>query len=214
MKGNKITILSRDSQKEIEYTHIQTGSTSICFMFAGTGYTYDKPLLYYATMAMLEKNIDVVHIHYSYGKELFEQSFEDIIKIIMNDVDPVMDHVLNSSPYNETIFLAKSLGTIPIISDIMKREVFNKSKMILLTPLLKLDRIYKDLLKSKHEGLIVIGDKDPHYNLEQLEQIKKQTSFRIELIHGANHSLDVEEFDALSSISTLMKVIENLKETL
>jgi hypothetical protein len=214
MKGNKITLLSKDSQKKIEYTHIQTGSTSICFMFSGTGYTYDKPLFYYATMAMKEKNIDVVHIHYAYEKELLEQSFEDIIEIMMNDVEPVMDHVLNSYPYNETIFLAKSLGTIPIISDIMKREVYNKSKMIILTPLLKLDRISKDLLKSKHEGLIVIGDKDPHYNLEQLEQIKRETTFRIELIQGANHSLDVEEFDTFSSITSLMKVIEDLKETL
>ncbi|SES12903.1 alpha/beta family hydrolase [Psychrobacillus sp. OK032] len=214
MKNNKINILSRDSQKKIEYTHIQTGSKSICFMFSGAGYTYDKPLFYYATMAMLEKNIDVVHIHYSYEKDLFEQSLEDIIEIIMNDVDPVMDHVLNSSRYTETIFLAKSLGTIPVVSDIMKREVFNKSKMILLTPLLKLDRIYTDLLKSKHEGLIVIGDKDPHYNLEQVEQIKKQTPLGIELIHGANHSLDDEKLNTITSISTLTKVIENLKATL
>lgn len=211
MKGNKITILSKDSQKEIEYTHIQRGSTSICFMLSGTGYSYDKPLFYYATMAMLENNMDVVHIHYSYEKELFEQSFDDIIEIIMNDVEPVMNNVLNSSTYNETIFLAKSLGTVPIVADIMKREVFNKSKMILLTPLLKLDKIYEDLLKSNHEGLIVIGDKDPHYNIEQVEQIKKQTSFKMEVIHGANHSLDDEEFDTLSSISSLTKVIENLK---
>ena len=214
MKGNKITILSKDSQKEIEYTHIQTGSTSICFMLSGTGYSYDKPLFYYATMAMLENNMDVVHIHYSYEKELFEHSFEDITAILMNDVDAVMNNVLDSSSYNETIFLAKSLGTISVIGDIMKREVFNKSKMILLTPLLKLEEIYKDLLKSNHEGLIVIGDKDPHYNLEQVEQIKKQTTFKMEVIHGANHSLDDEEVDTLTSISSLMKVIENLKEML
>lgn len=214
MKGNKITILSRDSQKEIEYTHIQTGSKSICFMLSGTGYSYDKPLIYYATMAMLENNMDVVHIHYSYEKELFEHSFEDITAIIMNDVDAVMNNVLDSFSYKETIFLAKSLGTIPVIGDIMKREVFNKSKMILLTPLLKLEGIYENLLKSNHEGLIVIGDKDPHYNVEQVEQIKKQTFFKMKVIRGANHSLDDGDFDTHTSISSLMKVIEKLKEVL
>lgn len=44
MKGKKIAIRTSDNLKEIEYTHIQTSSKSICFMFSGTGYTYDKPL--------------------------------------------------------------------------------------------------------------------------------------------------------------------------
>lgn len=212
MKGTKISVDTNDSRKQIEYTHIQTGSKNICFMFSGTGYTYDKPLLYYATMVMLENEFDIVQIHYSYKKELFEQSFEDITNIIMNDVNPVINNVLANFHYNEKIFLAKSLGTIPVIREIMKREAFSKSKMILLTPLLKLDKLYEEILNSNHEGLLVIGDKDPHYNSEQVEQLAQQTSFNIEVIHGANHSLDNEKYDTLTSISSLMKVMKHLKE--
>ncbi|ATP40366.1 alpha/beta hydrolase [Solibacillus sp. R5-41] len=212
MKATKIAVDTNDSLKQIEYTHIQTGSKNICFMFSGTGYTYDKPLLYYATMVMLENQFDVVQIHYSYQKELFEQSFEDITNIIMNDVNPVINNVLANFHYNEKIFLAKSLGTIPVISEIMKKEAFSESKMILLTPLLKLDRIYEKILNSNHVGLLVIGDKDPHYNSEQVEQLAQQTSFNIKVIQGANHSLDNEKYDTLTSISSLTKVMINLKE--
>lgn len=159
---------------------------------------------------MFENNIDVVQVHYSYEQELFEQLFEDIKNFIMNDIDPVINNVLNNFHYNETIFLVKSLGTIPVVSEIMKREAFNKSKMILLTPLLKLESIYEEILNSNHEGLLVIGDKDPHYNPEQVEQIAQHTSFNIEVIHGANHSLDDVEYDTLTSISSLTKLMKTL----
>lgn len=125
MKGNRIIVDTNESLKQIEYTHIQTGSKNVCFMFSGTGYTYEKPLLYYATMVMLENNIDVVQVHYSYEQELFEQTFEDIKNFIMNDIDPVINNVIDNFHYDETIFLAKSLGTIPVVSEIMKREAFN-----------------------------------------------------------------------------------------
>lgn len=212
MKGNRIIVDTNESLKQIEYTHIQTGSKNVCFMFSGTGYTYEKPLLYYATMVMLENNIDVVQVHYSYEQELFEQTFEDIKNFIMNDIDPVINNVIDNFHYDETIFLAKSLGTIPVVSEIMKREAFNKSKMILLTPLLKLERIYEEILNSNHEGLIVIGNKDPHYNPEQVKEMAQHTSFNIEVIHGVNHSLDDVEYDTLSSISSLTKVIKSLHE--
>ena len=42
--------------------------------------------------------------------------------------------------------------------------------------------LYKDILRSNHQGLLVICDKDPHYNLEQVEQIKKENHF----LHWAN----------------------------
>ncbi|MBI0579999.1 hypothetical protein IEC97_21810 [Neobacillus cucumis] len=52
------------NEKQVHYTYIENGSPVICFMFSGAGYTYDKPLLYYSTMTMLENKYDVVHIHY------------------------------------------------------------------------------------------------------------------------------------------------------
>ena len=84
--------------------------------------------------------------------------------------------------------------------------------MILLTPLLKFDRMYEEILNSSNKGLLVIGDKDPHYHSEQVKHIEQQTSFTVEVIKEANHSLDDITNNTLTTISSLKKVMLNIKE--
>ncbi|MEJ9254122.1 alpha/beta hydrolase [Bacillus wiedmannii] len=209
MKGTKKEIHIDD--KVIRYTHIEKGSNTICFMFSGSGYNYDKPLFYYATMLMLENKIDVVHIHYSYDEQVMNKLMEEVTKIVMDDINPVMKEVLKGEQYNHTIFLGKSLGTIPIANDLMKREDFLQSKMILLTPLLTFDSIFESILHSRHEGLLVIGDKDHQYNADQIDRLHK-TNLQIEVVKNANHSVNVGEYETENSIEAIAKIIEKLKE--
>ncbi|WP_242251819.1 alpha/beta hydrolase [Bacillus cereus group sp. BfR-BA-01379] len=209
MKGTKKEI--HVDSKVIPYTHIEKGSSTVCFMFSGSGYNYDKPLFYYATMLMLENKIDVVHIHYSYDEQVMNKSMEEITKVMMDDINPVMKEVLKGEQYNHTMFLGKSLGTIPIANDLMKREEFLQSKMILLTPLLIFDSIFDSILHSHHKGLLVIGDKDHQYNANQMVQLEK-SKFKIEVIKNANHSVNVGEFETENSIEVIAKIIEKLKE--
>ncbi|PGM50241.1 alpha/beta hydrolase [Bacillus cereus] len=209
MKGTKKEIHIND--RVIRYTHIEKGSKTICFMFSGSGYNYDKPLFYYATMLMLQNKIDVVHIHYSYDEQLMKKTMEEITKIMMDDINPVINEVLKSGQYNNSLFLGKSLGTIPMANDLMKREEYSQSKMILLTPLLTFDSIFDSILNSHHEGLLVIGDKDHQYNANQLDQLE-QSNLKIEIVKNANHSLNVGEFETENSISALSRVIEKLEE--
>ncbi|PFI15450.1 alpha/beta hydrolase [Bacillus cereus] len=209
MKGTKKEIHIED--KVIRYTHIEKGSHMVCFMFSGSCYNYDKPLFYYATMLMLEHKIDVVHIHYSYDEQVMNEPMEEITKIMMNDINPVMNEVLKKGRYSNSMFLGKSLGTIPIANDVMKREEFSQSKMILLTPLLTFDTIFDSILHSDHEGLLVIGDKDHQYNADQIDQLHK-TNLKIDVVKNANHSVNIGEYETESSITAIAKVIEKLKE--
>lgn len=209
VKGTKKEIHIDD--KVIRYTHIEKGSKTICFMFSGSGYNYDKPLFYYSTMVMLQNKIDVVHIHYSYDGQLTEKPMEEITKIMMGDINPIMNEVLKNGQYNKSMFLGKSLGTIPIANDLMKREGFLQSKMILLTPLLTYHSIFESILNSHHEGLLVIGDKDHQYNARQIDQLD-QSNLKIEIVKNANHSLNVGEFETENSIVALSRVIEKLEE--
>ncbi|MGR5960298.1 alpha/beta hydrolase [Bacillus cereus] len=199
--------------KVIPYTHIEKGSNKICFMFSGSGYNYDKPLFYYATMLMLEHKIDVVHIHYSYDEQVMNKSMEEITKVMMDDINPIMKEVLKGKQYNDTMFLGKSLGTIPIANDLMKREEFLQSKMILLTPLLTFDSIFEAILHSHHEGILVIGDKDHQYNADQIDQLNK-TNLTIDVVKNANHSVNVGEYETENSIEAIANIIEKLKEVI
>ncbi|PES74862.1 alpha/beta hydrolase [Bacillus cereus] len=211
MKGTKKEI--HIDNKVIRYTHIEKGSNTICFMFSGSGYNYDKPLFYYATMLMLENKIDVVHIHYSYDGQLMEKPMEEVTKVMMDDINPIINEVLRNGQYNDSMFLGKSLGTIPIANDLMKREEFAQSKMILLTPLLTFDSIFDSILHSRHEGLLVIGDKDHQYNVNQMNQVHK-TNLKIVVVKNANHSLNVGEFETENSITVIAKMIGTLEETI
>ncbi len=182
-------------------------------MFSGSGYNYDKPLFYYATMLMLEHKIDVVHIHYSYDEQVMNKSMEEITKVMMDDINPIMKEVLKGKQYNDTMFLGKSLGTIPIANDLMKREEFLQSKMILLTPLLTFDSIFEAILHSHHEGILVIGDKDHQYNADQIDQLNK-TNLTIDVVKNANHSVNVGEYETENSIEAIANIIEKLKEVI
>ncbi|HDR4906245.1 MULTISPECIES: alpha/beta hydrolase [Bacillus] len=209
VKGTKKEVHIND--KVIYYTHIEKGSSTVCFMFSGSGYNYDKPLFYYATMLMLEHKIDVVHIHYSYDGQLMNKPMEEVTKVMMDDINPVINEVLKDEQYNETMFLGKSLGTIPIANDLMKREEFAQSKMILLTPLLTFDTIFDSILHSRHEGFLVIGDKDHQYNADQIDQLYK-TNLQIEVVKNANHSVNVGGYETENSIEAIAKIIGKLKE--
>ncbi|HDX9628959.1 TPA: alpha/beta hydrolase [Bacillus cereus] len=209
MKGTKKEIHIND--KVIHYTHIEKGSSTVCFMFSGSGYNYDKPLFYYATMLMLEHKIDVVHIHYSFDGQLMNKPMEEVTKVMMDDINPVINAVLKNGHYSSSMFLGKSLGTIPIANDLMKREEFLQSKMILMTPLLTFDTIFDSILHSNHKGLLVIGDKDHQYNADQIDQLYK-TNLQIEVVKNANHSVNVGEFETENSIEAIAKIIEKLRE--
>ncbi|WP_142334045.1 alpha/beta hydrolase [Bacillus wiedmannii] len=209
VKGTKKEVHIND--KVIYYTHIEKGSSTVCFMFSGSGYNYDKPLFYYATMLMLEHKIDVVHIHYSYDGQLVNKPMEEVTKVMMDDINPVINEVLKDEQYNETMFLGKSLGTILIANDLMKREEFAQSKMILLTPLLTFDTIFDSILHSRHEGFLVIGDKDHQYNADQIDQLYK-TNLQIEVVKNANHSVNVGGYETENSIEAIAKIIGKLKE--
>ncbi len=209
MKGTKKEVHIND--KVIYYTHIEKGSSTVCFMFSGSGYNYDKPLFYYATMLMLEHQIDVVHIHYSYDEQVMNKPIEELTKVMMNDINPIMNEVLKGEQYNETMFLGKSLGTIPIANNVMKREEFLQSKMIVLTPLLTFESIFDSILHSSHEGLLVIGDKDHQYNADQVKQLYK-TNLTIDVIKNANHSVNVGEYETENSIEAIANIIEKLQE--
>ncbi|MFU2018883.1 alpha/beta family hydrolase [Peribacillus butanolivorans] len=202
------------NEKEVQYTHIETGSPVVCFMFYGAGYTYEKPLFYYSTMTMLQNQYDVVHIHYSYGQDVIKFPLEGITKIIINDVNHIITEVCKNHRYQETVFLGKSLGTIPIINGLMKIDMNMNSKMILLTPLLKFDSIFEALLSSNHSTLIVIGEKDPHYISRKIQEIENKTNIKIEKVSNANHSLDIEPFNTSKSISVLENVMKRIDKFL
>ncbi|PKG24867.1 alpha/beta family hydrolase [Niallia nealsonii] len=207
----KLQKTAKTKRSEIAYTHIQTGGNQVCFMFSGLGYHYDKPLFYYLIMLMIESKIDVVQVHYSYQRDFLQLDSKRVTEEMLNDVTPVVSEVLQHNSYQNTLFVGKSLGTIPIVNGFMQNDRFAEATMILLTPLLKLDEIANSIAASKHNGLLVIGDKDQHFDEKCLNQLEK-TNFHSLIIKNGNHSLDDVNNDSLASIQSMSIIIKNLQK--
>ena len=199
----------KETEKKITYTYIENGSNTVCFMLSGSNYLYDKPLMYYSTMAMLEHQFDIVHVHYFYEQSIFEMDVSELSELIIEDVDSVVDEVLAMKNYEEMIFLGKSLGTIPISFKYATNRTPN-TKLVLFTPLLELKGLYEHFMQSSNEILLVLGTKDPHYMPSKIKEIKEKSTITfIEIEHG-KHSLDIEPINTIGSLNAMLKISEAL----
>ncbi|WP_409271960.1 alpha/beta family hydrolase [Neobacillus sp. SCS-31] len=205
MKVEKRTI------NQIRYTFVDNGGAAVCFMFSGAGYTYEKPLLYYSTMAMLENGYDVIHIHYSYEYgPLFKRSLSEINDTLCSDIHPVITDVLGKKQYDSILFLGKSLGTIPIIHDFIRNNRYENSKMVLLTPLLKYNDICETLMNCRQPALVAIGGNDHHFIESKVTEIGTNPLVKVIAIPNAGHSLEIEPYNTRQSLSVMELVMETL----
>ena len=138
-------------------------------MLSGTGYTYDKPILYYSTALLLELGYDVVQINYTFEQQQFEQDSQAISKMVYRVANPIVENSLQSKPYREVVYLGKSLGTMPIVDYYMRQTPSIPARYVLFTPLLSLQHTMTNLL-DKH-AFLAIGTADPHYSQEKLAQL-------------------------------------------
>ncbi|MGR9049687.1 alpha/beta family hydrolase [Halobacillus faecis] len=196
------------SEGETAYTHIQNGTDRVCFMFAGRGYGYDRPLFYYTTMKLIEEKWDIVHVHHDYASSFFEQPWESIAKRMERDFSVVIEDVLDQKDDFHLCFLGKSIGTLPIAEGLIQK--YRGAKFVLLTPLFKYD-FYKDpLSQTSAEVLVFVGDQDHHYIKDVVENLQRRANVRIELLEDADHSLEIAGMDTSRSIEVMKKVVASI----
>lgn len=196
---------SKETYNCIAYNYYHMNSDKICFMFSGTGYNYDKPLMHYATSLMLELGYDVVQVCYTFEQQQFNQPPEAISEMVYNSVDSIVTYYLQSNTYNEAVYIGKSLGTLPISDYYLQQEALIPSRYILLTPLLSLEHVVQNL--GNQHSFIAIGTADPHFSNERMSLL---TSHHLTIVQNANHSLEIAN-NMLESISTCHTIISKLK---
>lgn len=195
----------KEQHNDVAYNHFDSTSDKVCFMFSGTGYTYEKPLLYYSTALMLELGYDVIQVCYTFDLQQFEQAPEAISETVYDAVNPIVEYIFSTKSYTEAVYLGKSLGTLPIVDFYMQQSSLVPSRYVLLTPLLSLEHIMQNLLE-KH-AFLAIGTADPHYSKESLEQL---SSHEVAIVENADHSLEIAT-NTVESIIICQSLITTLK---
>jgi len=177
-------------------------------MFSGTGYTYDRPLLYYSTQLMLELGYDVVQVCYAFEQQQFEQDPKAISDMVYQKANTIVEYILRTKPYQEAVYIGKSLGTLPIIDFYMQQCPAIFSRYIILTPLLSFEHIGQNLIDKN--TFLAIGTADPHYSKEIVEQL---SSHHLSIIESADHSLEITNH-TVESIIICQTLLAELKKYL
>ncbi|MED1852021.1 alpha/beta hydrolase [Brevibacillus borstelensis] len=216
MAQSKMNNAQRKDGQLVPYTLIQRaggGGRAICFICPGSSYSFDRPLLYYSTMLMLEQGLDVVHVHYSYGSDNTDYWMLPPRKrgaLMLQDVEAVVRHVLADQPRKQLLFIGKSIGTLPIVSGFGESMLPSEASAILLTPLLNQEGFAESLLACKQNMYLVTGTADHYYHSETIEQIRdKHANIELDIVPNADHSLEIP-FDTTVSLETLQQVFSGI----
>jgi predicted alpha/beta-hydrolase family hydrolase len=198
--------------REVSFTIVQPASEpghSVCFMCPGSGYSFDKPLLYFSTMLMLAKGIDVVQIKYRYKDDeaFWVLSDHEQSDRMYADVKGVVEKVLGERQYRDVLFLGKSIGTMPIVNGLFLDPRFAEAKAVLMTPVLNRANLADNLLASSQQTLLIMGNNDRFYDAGTIQTIQaEKPNVELLLMDGANHAMDIG-WDVQGSIDVLKTVM-------
>lgn len=207
MKG----FISGYKELTIPYNYFtQEKSNGLMIVLPGAGYTVQAPLLHYAKHFSQHLKYDLLQVTYNYNDEAYDDfSNEELGKAIKYDVRAVIDAVLEKKRYPNYSFIAKSLGTIGLSSE-LNRDEFGNAKAVWLTPLIHREIVLDAMITSKQKGLSIIGDADRIYSEERLGFIKQNPNIVSKVIPNVGHALDIEE-DALKSIDLLKEIMADIE---
>jgi len=197
--------------RKVPYQYFnEEDSNGLMIILPGTGYTAMGPLLYYSDDLAIMLKADVLKINYRYNDEEYDDLTQnELVEAIRLDVKTVIDAILSEKQYENYYFIAKSIGTIPLCTE-LEREEFKQAKAIWLTPLIHRDDVLHAMIESKQKGLCIIGDQDQVYDKERYEKILNNSCIKSRLIANVGHALDIEgkPSDSVDLLKTIVGDME------
>lgn len=187
------------------------GSGHLAIVFPGLGYRCSGPLLWYPSRILLAHGADVLWAEYAYdlrgdwmaSDERGQKAwlFEDATAACRS----AMKH-----GYERVTVVGKSLGTLAM-GRLFSTEGFpDKTGAVWLTPVLS-DPDLRNHLEATHvPSLLLIGTNDPYYDEGFIRRLRKNPAFEIEIVDGADHSLETRD-GVLPSIDILKGAMKTVQ---
>jgi hypothetical protein len=189
-------------------------AAKLAVFFPGLGYTCDMPAFYYA-QNMLEDSADILRVEYAYGPAASFKSIADIEQFapLFDDAAAVWNAVWSKRPYQTVTLIGKSLGTMAVGQLLATDQSTPEIQVIWLTPLLRSNRLLRQMQAFRGRSLIVIGTKDPHYDPEILDSLREKPGTELLVIDGVDHGLDIPG-DAIGSVEAMRTIVAAIKRFL
>ena len=162
----------------------------LAVLFPGVGYTFDRPLLYFAAKLAEKRGYEIRRVNYgNFPKNMrgdagkMQAAFESAAaqtREILSDVD--------WDAYGDILFISKSIGTI-VAAEFRKTRGI-RARSISYTPL------RHTFLFAGGEGIMFHGTADPwEPDNAAVEEGCRRLGQPLYLFEGANHSLETGDVD-------------------
>lgn len=190
----------------------QRGETAhLAVVLPGAGYTCQMPLLYYPTRLLLGAGADVLWVEYAYlGQAAFRALPDDEQeRRFFADVEAALRTGGAQRSYARLTLVGKSLGTLAMGHLLGARAAGaagGRADAVWLTPLLRNERLRRQIGEHRPPSCIVIGTADPHYDPALLDEVRVATGGAAVVVNGADHSLEVAG-DVRRSLQALERTV-------
>jgi hypothetical protein len=175
------------------------GSEHLAILLPGVGYTCQGPLFHFPGRLLLSRGADVFMVEYS---SLHDRAEEEPL---FADAGGACQAALATRPYRRLTLLGKSLGTLAMSYLLSSDLGLGDAMAVWLTPLLRNERVRRQLERSATRSLVAIGTADAHYDPDELVRLRT-AGCRVLALEGADHGLEVS--DVRRSLTMLGVVVE------
>ncbi len=175
----------------------------LAVIFPGIGYTADKPLLHYSRRIAERFGYETRIVPYSgFPKKVKgdKDKMRRSCEIALAQADEFLS-ALDLEPYEDVLFIGKSIGTVVAAAIAAKSPEKGKIRSIIYTP------IEETFSNPLGEAIVFTGSGDPWVGGESsaIPEVCLKQGIPCFVIHDANHSLETS--DPLMDIGTLQEVM-------
>lgn len=173
-------------------------SPTLVVEFPGAQYGTELPLFHYPRKLAFQYGFDVLSLEYGYQSARLKPEFSDeLIGSIVSDLAEAFQ-TIDFSPYQQIIFLSKSLGTV--VAGMLAEKLGIAVKHVFLTPISRTIPYIRE-----NNSLVVTGSKDPVFTEKERNQI---ASARMLVVDGADHGLETQ--DPMKTLKMLEHIVKEI----
>ncbi len=189
------------------YRHSEIAE-GLLVVFPGNHYGVDGPLLYYPSELLRDQGWDTLAVNYGFqtaGKEPFEEGLD----MLFDECRSAAQAALRVRDYPRVGLVGKSLGAAVVAQLCANDKSFTDARAGYLTPALGTPLFDPLFLETSQSAYVAVGTADRFYSSEALEDLKDKKPFKLTLVEGADHSMNVPG-DLAASTESVRKVVDGL----
>ena len=192
-----------------------TPSEKALVVFPGYRYPPDAPAIFYAQLAFLKHGWDVVAFDYRYNElpGFLSQGEEKADEQIRDEAIEMGKYIREHFPANTLCILGKSLGTTVVHHIVQHVDLQTVgTSVILLTPTEFQRELVEIVIQTGRTGFVAIGEKDPYYRKDVVEEQSGNPRIQWETIQDAGHLFEDVGRDMGRSLDNVKRVTEAIEK--